>query len=78
MAELQHGKASTYNNHKCRCDACKKAWADYIREGGYVKRYQEKKRKEKLQKEEDPAIIYYTFDEFLQALNNPPIDGESD
>jgi len=47
MAELIHGRASTYNNYKCRCDECRKAWADYIREGGYVRRYQEKKRKER-------------------------------
>jgi hypothetical protein len=29
--ELQHGKPSTYNNHKCRCDLCKAAWAEYMR-----------------------------------------------
>lgn len=61
MAELVHGRASTYNNYKCRCDECRKAWADYIREGGYVRRYQEKKRKEreaeKLQKVEKSATI---------------------
>lgn len=52
-----HGRASTYNNYKCRCDECRKAWADYIREGGYVRRYQEKKRQEKLQNSEDSANI---------------------
>lgn len=24
-----HGRSSTYNNGKCRCDACKDAIADY-------------------------------------------------
>lgn len=24
---LNHGKASTYTNHKCRCTFCKQAWA---------------------------------------------------
>jgi hypothetical protein len=28
-----HGTAGGYNNHYCRCDACRKAWADYFREG---------------------------------------------
>jgi hypothetical protein len=28
-----HGKPSGYNNHNCRCDACRKAWATYFREG---------------------------------------------
>ena len=46
MSELEHSKASTYNNHGCRCDECKHAWAKYIREGGYVKRYRAKKKRE--------------------------------
>jgi uncharacterized protein with ATP-grasp and redox domains len=57
MAELVHGRASTYNNYKCRCDECRKAWADYIREGGYVRRYQEKKRQERLTKQKESATI---------------------
>ena len=57
MAELIHGRASTYNNYKCRCDECRKAWADYIREGGYVRRYQEKKRREKLTKKQAHDIL---------------------
>jgi hypothetical protein len=28
-----HGTANGYNNHKCRCDACREAWATYFREG---------------------------------------------
>jgi hypothetical protein len=28
---ITHGKASTYNNHKCRCEACRAAWAAYLR-----------------------------------------------
>lgn len=59
MTELIHGRASTYNNYKCRCDECRKAWADYIREGGYVRRYQEKKRqeREKLRNKEQYDIL---------------------
>ncbi len=26
-----HGRASSYNNYGCRCQACTKAWADYMR-----------------------------------------------
>jgi hypothetical protein len=47
--ELTHGRPSTYNNHKCRCKVCTKAWADYIREKGYVRKHQAKKRLEKAQ-----------------------------
>ena len=25
-----HGTASRYNSHRCRCVACRRAWADYI------------------------------------------------
>lgn len=60
MAELIHGRASTYNNYKCRCDECRKAWADYIREGGYVRRYQEKKRQERLTEKAKSANILDT------------------
>ena len=31
MVDIQHGKPSTYNNLKCRCDKCKAAWAEYMR-----------------------------------------------
>jgi len=31
MSELIHGRASTYNNHRFRCDPCKKGWAEYQR-----------------------------------------------
>lgn len=55
MTELTHGSPSTYNNHKCRCADCKKAWADYIRERGYVRRYQQRLRDKK--KQEAPASI---------------------
>lgn len=30
LKELSHGKPSTYNNHKCRCEECTKAWAEYM------------------------------------------------
>lgn len=29
--KLEHGKASTYNNHGCRCDLCKAAWNKYMK-----------------------------------------------
>lgn len=28
---MEHGNASTYTNHKCRCDACRAAHAEYRR-----------------------------------------------
>ncbi len=38
-----HGKASSYNNHGCRCDKCRKAWADYMRPR--IKKYRANKKK---------------------------------
>lgn len=29
---MEHGTLSTYNNHKCHCDACKRAHTVYYRE----------------------------------------------
>jgi hypothetical protein len=26
---FSHGTANGYNNHRCRCDACRAAWAEY-------------------------------------------------
>lgn len=49
--ELVHGRPSTYNNHRCRCSACTTAWAEYIRERGYVRKFQAKKRAEKVARE---------------------------
>lgn len=46
MKELIHGRASTYNNHKCRCDECRAAWAAYMKPR--IRKYRERKR----QKEE--------------------------
>lgn len=34
-----HGSISTYNNHDCRCDACKAAWNAYCK-----KRREERKK----------------------------------
>jgi hypothetical protein len=28
---MKHGTAGAYTNHNCRCDACRKAWAEYYR-----------------------------------------------
>ena len=30
MSADDHGSASTYSNHGCRCDLCKRAWADLV------------------------------------------------
>lgn len=29
---MTHGNKSTYVNHRCRCDDCRRAWAQYMRE----------------------------------------------
>lgn len=28
---VKHGSASSYNNHKCRCQECTDAWAKYMK-----------------------------------------------
>ena len=30
--DYRHGTASAYSNYRCRCDACRRAWATYMRE----------------------------------------------
>lgn len=50
--ELVHGRPSTYNNHSCRCEPCTKAWAKYINERGYVRKFQAKQRRERLAREQ--------------------------
>lgn len=30
MSADDHGSASTYTNHKCRCDECRRAWAECV------------------------------------------------
>ena len=47
--EITHGLPSTYNNRKCRCEECTKAWAEYINERGYVIRYRARKQKARLE-----------------------------
>ena len=47
---VQHGMASSYNNHRCRCEECTNAWTKYIHDRGYVKKYHKKKRLEELEK----------------------------
>jgi hypothetical protein len=42
---VKHGSASSYNNHGCRCDDCKKAWANYMRERMRTYRANKKKGK---------------------------------
>ena len=43
--DVIHGRASSYNNHGCRCDDCTKAWSDYMRPR--IKTYRDKKRRAK-------------------------------
>jgi hypothetical protein len=31
MSNIVHGRTSTYNNHRCRCEDCTKAQRDYTR-----------------------------------------------
>ncbi len=45
IREDQHGKPSTYNNLKCRCKACKDAWAEYMRPR--VKKWREERKRER-------------------------------
>lgn len=44
--DVVHGRASSYNNHGCRCDPCTKAWREYMQPR--IKRYRQKKRQAKL------------------------------
>jgi hypothetical protein len=37
----RHGTANEYNNHGCRCDRCRVAWADYM----YARRPEPQPRK---------------------------------
>lgn len=43
--ELVHGRPSTYNNHRCRCQACTTAWAKYMKPR--IAKYREDKKKGK-------------------------------
>ena len=36
--EKWHGSTDGYSNHKCRCQPCRDAWADYIRDLRRVRR----------------------------------------
>lgn len=44
--EVVHGRASSYNNHGCRCDECKAAWTAYMRPR--IKKYRADKKKKKM------------------------------
>lgn len=48
MAEIQHGLASSYNNHKCRCEPCTKAWAEYMKPR--IQKYRKKVKDEEAKK----------------------------
>lgn len=43
--EVIHGRASSYNNHKCGCAECKSAWAKYMHPR--LKEYRARRRKQK-------------------------------
>jgi hypothetical protein len=47
--DIKHGKPSSYNNHKCRCELCTAAWSEYIYSRGYVKKYRAKQRQQKIE-----------------------------
>lgn len=47
MSKTDHGKPSTYNNHKCRCPKCTKAWAAYVKKYVQAKRKRDKDKKKK-------------------------------
>ena len=40
---VKHGLASSYNNHKCGCDECTAAWAEYMKPR--IKAYRDAKKK---------------------------------
>jgi len=44
---VTHGQASSYNNHKCRCDECRTAWAKYM--APRIRKYRQDKKKKKPQ-----------------------------
>lgn len=44
--DVVHGRASSYNNHGCRCDECRAAWKDYMRPR--IKKYRQDKKQAKL------------------------------
>lgn len=44
--DVIHGRASSYNNHGCRCEECRVAWRDYMRPR--IKKYRQKKKQAKL------------------------------
>lgn len=41
--EVVHGRASSYNNHGCRCSECRAAWSKYM--APRIKAYRENKKK---------------------------------
>lgn len=46
--EVVHGRASSYNNHGCRCPECTDAWAVYMKPR--IKKYRADKKKK------DPSV----------------------
>jgi hypothetical protein len=50
-----HGTASSYNNYGCGCPECSDAWSAYMYDR--VKKWREKKRKEKVEAEKSGVQI---------------------
>jgi len=72
---MVHGKYTTYNNHKCRCDACSEAWREYQRKRRaknkdkyreYQRTYRER-HKERLKKK-DRRVKYGITEEEYQTM----------
>lgn len=59
-SDPRHGTANGYNNLRCRCERCRKAWAAYIRLSGRVARYQRRVRVAKATAE-GRAVRKYTY-----------------
>jgi recombination endonuclease VII len=65
MDQLKHGKASTYNNHKCRCKPCRAAWAEYM-----APRVQAHRRGEKFTlRDEDWLSLKARYSKLLEYQN---------
>lgn len=66
----RRGRPSTYNNHKCRCPDCTAAWAAYIREKGYVRRYQQRVREnKKLNKAAESEKVVFAGTAYMTPFN---------
>lgn len=67
MTQLNHGTATCYNYHKCRCELCKKANAD--RNLQYSKSYQHN-NKEKVAKKRKQKLLDVPWERFMNSIWN--------